>query len=236
MLGESKAGFVVNGVDAIKALAQETLALSAVLDELTPADLTRPSNCPPWNVQELIVHTADSIAIRSPLPTAEPPSTLSSAADYYRRPERDTPEYRQRNVDQTQQLARTVLDGASPAQWFSQISRDTLAQLRNDDPNRPVMIRGRNAMRLADWVTTRVISVAAHGLDVAITFGRQPWTTSTALTVIRPVFVDLLGAEPPAALQWDDHRFLATATGRRPLTDHERELLGPQQRRFPVLS
>jgi uncharacterized protein (TIGR03083 family) len=223
------------GDDALTALRQETRALSTVLHELNPAQFTQPTNCPPWNLQELIVHMAASIAIRSPFPTAEPQSVLASAADYYRRPERDTPAYRQRNVDQTQQLARTVLADATPARWFDQISRDTLARL-SDDLDRAVLIPGRGAMRLADWVVTRVISIAAHGLDVAITLDRQPWTTGSALTIIRPVFVDLLGAEPPPSLQWDDQALLASATGRRTLTDPERVLLGPRQERFPLLS
>jgi hypothetical protein len=161
---------------------------------------------------------------------------LASAADYYRRPERDTPAYRQRNVDQAQQLARTVLADAAPARWFDQISRATVARLSDDDPDRAVLIPGRGAMRLADWVVTRVISIAAHGLDVAITLDRQPWTTGAALTIIRPVFVDLLGSEPPASLQWDDQALLATATGHRTLTDPERTLVGPRQERFPLLS
>ena len=223
------------GDDALTALRQETRALSTVLHELNPAQFTQPTNCPPWNLQELIVHMAASIAIRSPFPTAEPQSVLASAADYYRRPERDTPAYRQRNVDQTQQLTRTVLADATPARWFDQISRDTLATL-SDDLDRAVLIPGRGAMRLADWVVTRVISIAAHGLDVAITLDRQPWTTGSALTIIRPVFVDLLGAEPPPSLQWDDQALLASATGRRTLTDPERVLLGPRQERFPLLS
>jgi uncharacterized protein (TIGR03083 family) len=225
----------MSGDDALTALRQETRALSTVLHELNPAQFTQPTNCPPWNLQELIVHMAASIAIRSPFPTAEPQSVLASAADYYRRPERDTPAYRQRNVDQTQQLARTVLADATPARWFDQISRDTLARL-SDDLDRAVLIPGRGAMRLADWVVTRVISIAAHGLDVAITLDRQPWTTGSALTIIRPVFVDLLGAEPPPSLQWDDQALLASATGRRTLTDPERVLLGPRQERFPLLS
>jgi uncharacterized protein (TIGR03083 family) len=224
------------GDDALTALRQETRALSTVLHELNPAQFTQPTNCPPWNLQELIVHMAASIAIRNRFPTAEPQSVLASAADYYRRPERDTPAYRQRNVDQTQQLARTVLADAAPARWFDQVSRDTLARLGDDDLDRAVLVPGRGAMRLADWIVTRVISIAAHGLDVAITLDRDPWTTGPALTIIRPVFVDLLGSEPPASLQWDDQALLATATGRRLLTDCERMLLGSRQARFPLLS
>jgi uncharacterized protein (TIGR03083 family) len=224
------------GNEALTALRQETRALSTVLHELNPTQFTQPTNCPPWNLQELIVHMATSITIRNPFPTADPQSTVASAADYYRRPERDTPAYRQRNVDQTRQLSRTVLADALPAPWFDQISREALARLGDDDLDRAVLIPDRDPMRLADWVVTRVISIAAHSLDVAITLDRQPWTTRPALTIIRPVFVDLLGAEPPKLLQWDDRALLETATGRRALTDPERALLGPRHERFPLLS
>jgi uncharacterized protein (TIGR03083 family) len=219
--------------DALTALRQEILALSAVLYELDPAQFSRPTNCPPWNLRELIVHMAASVAIRGPFLTADSQSILASAADYYRRPERDTSAYRQRNVDRTQQLARTV---AAPGAWFDQISRDAVARLGEDDLERAVLIPGRDPMRLADWVVTRVISIAAHSLDVAITLDRQPWTTEAALTIIRPVFVDLLGVEPPTSLGWDGLALLETATGRRTLTDRERVLLGPRHERFPLLS
>ena len=57
-----------------------------------------------------------------------------------------------------------------------------------------------------------------------------------ALKVMRPVFVELLGEEPPVSLGWDDGAFLAVATGRRVLTESERVLLGSRHERFPLLS
>lgn len=108
--------------------------------------------------------------------------------------------------------------------------------LSQQDLEQVVLIPRRTAMRLSDWVITRVVSVAAHGLDVATTLGRPPWTTLSAQLAVRPVFVALLGTQPPDTLGWDDQTFLATATGRRALIDHERELLGPYAKRFPLLS
>ena len=160
----------------------------------------------------------------------------SSAADYYRRPERDTSEYRQRNVERSKQLSRQVLGATSPAQWFDEVTHDAIIKLSHDDLNRVVLIAERGAMRLADWVVTRVVAVAAHGLDIAITLDRQPWTTAAAMTVIRPVLIGLMGDEPPASVNWDDHTLMATATGRRALTADERMLLGSLQERIPVLS
>jgi len=222
--------------DVLVALRAETEAMSAVLFALEPAQFALPTNCPPWDLRELVVHTAASVRIGAPIPAADTESVPSSAADYYRRPERDTGQYRQRNVDNTQELARQLPAEASPAQFFDEVTREAVTKLGHDDLDRIVLIAQRGAMRLADWVVTRVISVAAHGLDVAITLDRPPWTTSAALTVIRLVFVELIGAPLPASLGWDDHRLLATATGRQPLTAEERQHLGPLQERFPVLS
>ena len=222
--------------DALAALTQEGRALSAVLHDLAPEDYTRPTNCPPWDLQELVVHIADSIRVDEPFPAAGPAVGMWSAADYYRRPERQTTAYRQGNVDHTRKLARTVLAATSAARWFDEVSRGAVATLAEQDLNGVVAIPGRGPMRLSDWVVTRVISVAAHGLDVALTLGRAPWTTAESLAAVRPVFVSLLGAEPPAGLRWDARTFLAVATGRRPLTAGERALLGSGAERFPLLS
>ncbi|MGW3364611.1 maleylpyruvate isomerase N-terminal domain-containing protein [Streptosporangium canum] len=223
--------------DALVALTEESRALSAVLQELEPQDLQFPTNCPPWDLQELVVHIAASISLGDAgFPDAALHAPLISAADYYRRPERDTQAYRQSNVDRTQELTRRVLASTSAAQWFDEISHDSITKLSQEDLDRIVLISSRGAMRLADWVVTRVISVAAHGLDVALTLKRRPWTSSSALHVTRPVFTELLGTEIPAALNWDDQTFLAVATGRRALTGDEWTLLGPQAECFPLLS
>ena len=224
-------------IDALTALLVESRALSGVLQRLTPGDLARPTNCPPWDLQELVVHIADSIWVGdTPLPAAEPGAEVYEAADYYRRPERDTPAYRQGNVDHTQRLAQRVLATTSAVDWFDEVLSKTADALRAQRLDGLVDVPRRGAMRLGDWVLTRVWSVAAHGLDVAITLGREPWTTPEALRAVRPIFVALLDGEPPDALGWDDQTFLAVASGRRALTDHERGLLGPHAQRFPLLS
>ncbi|HEX4721408.1 MAG TPA: hypothetical protein VH333_02760 [Pseudonocardiaceae bacterium] len=71
---------------------------------------------------------------------------------------------------------------------------------------------------------------------MAITLGRAPWTTPSALRVVHPVLVDLLGGPPPERLGWGERDLLIVGTGRRPLTDQERETLGRDAERFPLLS
>jgi uncharacterized protein (TIGR03083 family) len=222
----------------LTALRDESRALSAVLRQADPGDFDRPTNCPPWNLNELVVHIAMSIHLGDDdeLPAATPHAGVMATADYYRRPERDTADYRQSNVDRTQKTASDILARTSAARWFDQVSQDTVLRLSRLDLGRVVQIPGCGPMKLADWVITRVISVAAHGLDVALTLGLLPWTTRPALHVTRPVLISLLGAEPPARLGWNDQTLLAAGTGRRALTHHDRAVLGPLQDRFPLLS
>lgn len=59
-------------------------------------------------------------------------------------------------------------------------------------------------------------------------------TASSALAVTRPVFVSLLGSDPPEELEWDDRTFFAVATGRRQLAEHEKALVSDET--FPLLS
>jgi uncharacterized protein (TIGR03083 family) len=222
----------------LTALRDESRALSAVLRRADPQDFHRPTNCPPWNLDELVVHIAMSIHLGDDdeLPAATPGSGALAAADYYRRPERDTSDYRQSNVDRTQQAASDVLARMSAARWFDEVSQDTVLRLSRLDLGRVVQIPSCGPMKLADWVVTRVMSVAAHGLDVALTLRLEPWTTRPALDVTCPVLISLLGAEPPAQLGWNEQILLAAGTGRRALTSHDRAVLGPLQDRFPLLS
>jgi uncharacterized protein (TIGR03083 family) len=225
--------------DVLTVLLGECRVLSAVLRGLTPGDLARPTNCPPWDLRELVVHIGASIWVGDiPIPWAEPGAEVRDAADYYRRPERDTPAYRQDNVDRTRRLAQRVpaADVASVTDWFDEMVSTTTDTLGGQRLDGVIDVPGRGAMRLGDWVLTRVVSVAAHGLDVAITLDRDPWTTPEALRAVRPVFVALLGGPPPDALGWDDQAFLAVGSGRRPLSDDERAVLGPPADRFPLLS
>jgi uncharacterized protein (TIGR03083 family) len=228
---------VERDADPLAALLDESGALSAVLRQVDPGDFGHPTNCPPWNLNELVVHIAMSIHLGDgEVPAAAPHSDVMTAADYYRRPERDTSDYRQSNVDRTTEAAGDVLARTSAARWFEDVSQDTVMQLSRLDLGRFVQIPSCGPMKLADWVVTRVMSVAAHGLDVALTLGLQPWTGRPALQVTRPVLVSLLGTEPPARLGWDDRTLLAAGTGRRALTSHERAVLGSLQNRFPLLS
>ncbi len=218
------------------ALAAEGRAMSEALRDVSEQELDGITNCPPWTLAELVVHTAASVRFADFLPAPEG-TVPREAADYYRRPERSTTKYRQRNVERAQGHARVVFAHASVPDYFESMLGSIVSWANGVDLARVVQIDGTGAMRLGDWLLTRVISLAAHGLDVALTLSRPSWTTAHALRVMRPVFVSLLGgAERPAGLGWDDQRFFEVSTGRQPLAATDRDKLGPLADRFPLLS
>jgi hypothetical protein len=112
----------MNDWEALTALAEESQTMSAVLLELDADEFKRSTNCPPWDLKELVVHTAASIGLRGDFRSPEPSAPLRSAADYYRRPERATPQYRGRNVDAAQALAADLPAGMTAAGIFARTS------------------------------------------------------------------------------------------------------------------
>ncbi|GAA4989686.1 maleylpyruvate isomerase N-terminal domain-containing protein [Actinopolymorpha pittospori] len=222
--------------DSLLAFEDEARTFDAVLCDLTEDDFAKATNCPPWNVKELVVHVGVVLPTPGALGDAPPGDPdLREPADYYRRLERGTTGYRDDIVKRTQDFAVGLADGAAAAAFLTQRWRTSLAEWTARDLDRLVTSRG-GVTRLRDYIVTRVISHAAHGLDLAVSLGRAPWTTETALAIMRPVFVSLLGGEPPAALRWTDADLFARGTGRRALDPADRDLLGSWAARFPLLS
>jgi uncharacterized protein (TIGR03083 family) len=217
----------------IAAFDAECLALTGIVQTLTPPDFARSTNCPPWTLHELIVHIADSVRIPDqPRPPARHNVPPGTAADYYRRAERKTVEYRTANVQRTRRSAARV----SPddlAALFNDAWTGTSRTVGENDPDERIEAAGR-ALTIDDYLLTRLMSVAAHGIDVAITLSRRPWTTQPALIALRPILVDLLGELPPPG--WTDQDLLEIGTGRRPPTGTDRQALGSMAAKLPLLS
>lgn len=222
-----------SGRPTLAAFDAESAALLSVLDHLETDDFDRPTNCPPWSLHELVVHIAFSIRTTPArfVPASEA-LPIGTAADYFRRPERDTAQYRTSNVDRTRSIAGTVARGEAPA-LFKRVWYETSKDFAAHAPTLRIEAGGRS-LELDGYLLTRLMSVAAHGLDVAITLKRDPWTTAAALEALRPVLVDLLGADPPDA--WTDRYLLEVGTGRKQLTEDDRRKLGPRASQFPLLS
>jgi hypothetical protein len=109
-----------------------------------------------------------------------------TAADYYRRPERFTNEYRQHNVQQTQRASAQYQSGTDVVRQLTRTREEVIGRLEIEDLRRVVDIANVGAMTVQDIVATRVLAVTAHAIDVAITLERtQPRRSARSRCALR---------------------------------------------------
>lgn len=193
-------------------VAAECEAIERACAGLEDEAFERLTNCAPWTLKDLIVHVRQTLQLPQRFVPGE--GRPASGADWYRRTERETSEYRSRNVDrariESQQfrtgsevLAALVKAGAELAERFESVDGGFV--IRN-----PTV----GAITVDDYTTTRVISVAVHGLDVALSIGADFFITPEALDVTARVVEELAGecAETLGLTRLD---LVLLATGRR---------------------
>lgn len=212
--------------------AESELVARAVLD-LDEDDFALATRCPAWDVKGLLGHMyrdVDRIFQFRDLPAGVPDTT---AVSYWRSydPASDAPDIAARAQD----VADGYASGSELARAFDRRWREAVAAARQIPPERPIRTF-RPTLRFDDYVQTRVLEMAVHGLDLAHALGREQWITPGAAHVVRRILVGLLGDEPNAALGWDDVTFIETGTGRRPLSPSERPTLADRAARFPLLA
>ncbi|MGW2491506.1 maleylpyruvate isomerase N-terminal domain-containing protein [Streptomyces sp. NPDC001606] len=206
----------------VEAFRRECAALGDAVAGLSEAEWNLPTRCAPWTVRDLLGHVCVVIDwLPAMLDAPEPGEAEISAAEYYRPDDRFSPQTNGKRIALAQHRAARPADGAAFAEEFTATWRrvDRLCQGQPED--RTVRTRHGDAMLLSEFLLTRVVEVAVHGLDLADALGREAWLTPGAGDAVAEL---LLGAEhAPAAdkLQWSRSRFLRKATGREPLTEAE---------------
>ncbi len=90
-------------------------------------------------------------------------------------------------------------------------------------------------LTLDEYLKTRVLEITVHRMDLEDALGQKGWGTDKAVSIVDDTLEGLLGEQPPSDLEWDMVEFIETGTGRRPLSEEEREILGPLAERFPLL-
>jgi uncharacterized protein (TIGR03083 family) len=221
--------------NCVDTLSAECSALSAIALALSEDDYKRPTRCPPWDVKALLAHVwrgVGRIAVYTEAPA--PDRSDSDAVAYFLRgfdPVADAPEV----ADRALEAAATFATGADLARDFADRWRRVADAARSMPSDRLVRTFGP-CLRLDEYVCTRVLEVAVHGLDLADALAREPWLTADAAALVRSMLVAMLGAEPPDALGWSDAAFFEAATGRRRAADEERQILGPLADELPLFS
>ena len=81
-------------------------------------------------------------------------------------------------------------------------------------------------MLLTEFLRTRVLELAVHGLDLAAALDREPWMTSRAADVTEDLLLpSAAAARLRAGTGWDQVALIAGLTGRRPVTAGEAGLI-----------
>lgn len=189
--------------------------------EVTAWDL--PTRCDPWSVRELLGHVGATVDRLPGMLAAPAPETAEvTATRYYRPDERFSPETNDARIALGRERASRTGD---PAAEFDAIWRRADGLVSAEPAGRIVRTRHGDAMLLREFLLTRVVELAVHGLDLADALGREPWLTAQAGDAVLEL---LLGAGYESAVRevgWDRARFLRKATGREPLDAGENAMI-----------
>jgi uncharacterized protein (TIGR03083 family) len=232
----------------VDAFCAEGERLSEVVSGQDEAAFARSSPCPPWTVGELLYHLRTAVGrVPSMLAEAEPADgPLVSAAGYYRPDQRFSPATNSERISAAQQGAAALSPGTAMARDFEQAWRQAWAQSLAAPQERIVRTRHGDRMLLTEFLRTRILELAVHGLDVAAGLGRGPWMTTAAARVVEGLLLPARsgsgsgsGSEPEwgslpgseillAETGWDRITLIAKATRRMPITAAEATLIERQ--------
>ncbi|MFF3845652.1 maleylpyruvate isomerase family mycothiol-dependent enzyme [Streptomyces sp. NPDC002328] len=207
----------------VEAFRLEAGQLARAMTGVSAAEWRLPTRCAPWTVSELLAHVRVVIAwLPGMLAAPAPPRAEVSAVEYYRPDDRFAPGTNAARIALAQDHAAEQLSGAALADNFNTTWQQVERLCQAEPEGRVVRTRHGDPMLLSEFLLTRVVEVAVHGLDLADALGREPWLTSQAADLVQ----DLLLGGPDGApalekLGWSQLRFLRKATGREPITEEE---------------
>jgi hypothetical protein len=119
---------------------------------------------------------------------------------------------------------------------FERAWLEALPAVQAVPPDRVVRTRHGDLMLLTDFLRTRVVELAVHGLDLAIGLDRDPWLTPEAARVVADlVLPDGSAAGLRQRLAWDHATMIAKIAGRQPLTPAESDVVEAEHIRWLAL-
>jgi uncharacterized protein (TIGR03083 family) len=242
---------LVTADPVVAAVRAEAAALGAIANELTAADLARPSPCPPWTVAGLLAHIVIALGRIGPAidaasgpaidtgsgpaigtgsgEPAGPPGQLVTAAGYYRPGARFSAAANTDRIDVAVALAARLGTGKEISRELAAVCQRSLRLLAAAPADQEVRTRHGDRMLLSDFAVTRVVELAVHGLDASIALHRSPWLTGESAGVLEELLLPAGGPPAVAALRarlgCDRAGLLARLTGRARLSASESALL-----------
>jgi uncharacterized protein (TIGR03083 family) len=211
-----------------EAFGAEARQLSGVLAGLDEAAFARPTACDPWTVAELVYHVRMAVG-RLPGMVASPEPAgpdLVSAAGYYLADQRFSTATNADRIQSAQRGAAALGGAAARARDFGAARQQAESALRDAPPGRVVRTRHGDRMLLTEFLRTRVLELAVHGLDLAAALDHAPWMTIQAAHATEDLLLPSVAASRlRAETGWDRVGLIARLTGRHPVSPAETGLI-----------
>lgn len=217
---------VVAGNRALEAFGSEAEALSCAVADLSEAQWAHRTRCEPWSVGETLAHIRVVVGwLPQMLEGPAPDAPGVTATEYYRPDARFSPSGNAARIELARTLAADHADGAALAADFTAMWRRVCRMCREEPRGRVVRTRHGDAMLISEFLLTRVVEVAVHGLDIADALDREPWLTARAEEAVLGLLIGPAHRDRMRELQWDGPTALRKVTGRAALTEAETGLI-----------
>lgn len=207
--------------DNIRAMSEELDALQKTLSTLSDEDWRRPTRCTGWDVLALVTHI--NIGAHMLPELADGQASTSAARDQVSFFDFDSNQWSSVVFD----FAVDAAKGKTPQEVTATISK-TAREMHEAVEKVPPDYIGPaffGPMRMDEFLPTRVLELAVHGLDLTNALDRPPYITPLASAITANLLDQALDGPRPEDLAQEEIAFIEVATGRRPHPD----------RRLPVL-
>ncbi len=221
--------------EALEAVYQK---ITAVADSLGEAELMQPSRCAGWAVADVLYHQL--IDARRALRTFASPSAGPPDVDdisYWRHYPAADGEAGSATRAEAAAHARYVRICASayPPGSLAWEWRETAAaacRAAHACPHQAVTTQERT-LRTGDFIATLAVEGAVHYLDLTVGLPSAPEPDPASLALVRRMLNGLLGTEMPG--NWDDRTYALKGTGRVPVSESDRSIIGTLADRLPLI-
>jgi uncharacterized protein (TIGR03083 family) len=207
---------------AVRIFGLEAQRLTLAVTGLAESRWDLPTGCAPWSVRDLLGHVRVVIAWLPGMLAGEAPASAEvSAVSYYRPDERFAAGTNAARIARARQHALECGSGETLVKEFELTWRWVHDLCLAEPDGRVVRTRHGDAMLLSEFLLTRIVELAIHGLDLARAIGATPWLTPQAGDAVEELLLSPAGSH--RELGWDQVTFLLKATGREPLSTAEAE-------------
>jgi uncharacterized protein (TIGR03083 family) len=219
---------------ALAALREECELISQLVLGVSGEDFAKQTRLPAWNVKELLAHMY-RVVNRINLALDQPPPAApdSDSVRYWRMYDPATDS--QETADAAKEIATQYESGGQLASAWDEMWRKAVGRAADEDPER-VMATWGPALPLDELIRTRVLEMTVHRADLMDALGLPAEPSEAALEITEEILLGLLDADPRSVPNWGGVELIEKGTGRRPLSDKDRKVLGDLADRFPLLA